>query len=452
MKLRSLAGLVGLGMASLAAAFPIGADVKLGDIQSISNHGVVGGVYGYMIGSHTCNVGTANLTWANNGTPGLAGNAYRLSDGRLVQIGLSFAKTACCAAAGTSSMCAVSCNGQGGSVLGVGCLDVYSSGWNSGQGRLAQRSAINAWTGAYGTYSTATGSAIFKQIQVPAAQIGTANFPNALYFVEGVYVATDDAAGMKHNNNATYKRVTINASNAMALTGSPTNEPAIKAWRANGLGAGIMDPSVIDGVLDVPGEGRFHTAYKVTNLGGGQYRYDYAVYNLSSDRSGGSFVVPVPNGVTVTNMGFNAPLYHSNEVYSNDPWTMTRGCTTVEFRSPQTFAQNANTNALRWGTMYNFWFEANFPPAAGTASIGLFKPGTPTSLDMPASVPSGPACTADVNCDGAANGNDVEAMERAVGGDMSDYFLADPDFNGDGAVNGNDVEAVESVVGGGPCP
>ena len=43
-------------------------------------------------------------------------------------------------------------------------------------------------------------------------------------------------------------------------------------------------------------------------------------------------------------------------------------------------------------------------------------------------------------------------MEKAVGGDMTDYCLADPDFNGDFALDGFDVEAVEIVVGGGPCP
>ncbi|GJQ30064.1 MAG: hypothetical protein HBSAPP03_19480 [Phycisphaerae bacterium] len=72
----------------------------------------------------------------------------------------------------------------------------------------------------------------------------------------------------------------------------------------------------------------------------------------------------------------------------------------------------------------------------------------------------GPAapCDADVNCDGSANGVDVEIQELAVGGDFTDYCqvgipgVDDGDFNRDGAVNGVDVEAVELVVGGGPCP
>ncbi|GJQ30149.1 MAG: hypothetical protein HBSAPP03_20330 [Phycisphaerae bacterium] len=61
-------------------------------------------------------------------------------------------------------------------------------------------------------------------------------------------------------------------------------------------------------------------------------------------------------------------------------------------------------------------------------------------------------CDADVNCDGAANGVDVEVMERAIGGDLADLCRADADFNGDGAANGLDVESVELAVGGGACP
>ena len=53
-------------------ALAAGPDVTLLDIQSTSNYGAVGGIRGYAIGSHTCNIGTTNLIWANNGTPALA--------------------------------------------------------------------------------------------------------------------------------------------------------------------------------------------------------------------------------------------------------------------------------------------------------------------------------------------------------------------------------------------
>jgi len=64
----------------------------------------------------------------------------------------------------------------------------------------------------------------------------------------------------------------------------------------------------------------------------------------------------------------------------------------------------------------------------------------------------GIVCDADVNCDFALDGFDVQTQERAVGGDFVDYCQNDPDFNRDFALDGFDVQAVEVAVGGGPCP
>lgn len=62
------------------------------------------------------------------------------------------------------------------------------------------------------------------------------------------------------------------------------------------------------------------------------------------------------------------------------------------------------------------------------------------------------SCDADVNCDGALNGFDIEVMERAVNGDLADFCQSSVDFNNDGSENGFDVEAIEMVVNGAPCP
>lgn len=61
-------------------------------------------------------------------------------------------------------------------------------------------------------------------------------------------------------------------------------------------------------------------------------------------------------------------------------------------------------------------------------------------------------CAADLNCDEALDGFDVEVMDRLVGGDGSDFCGIDPDFNHDFALDGFDVLAVEVAVGGGGCP
>ncbi|MCZ6812363.1 MAG: hypothetical protein O7D97_10200, partial [Planctomycetota bacterium] len=64
-----------------------GPDVVYTNVGGISDYGPIGGIRGYALGSHTCNIGDQDLLWTNNGTPGLAMNAYRLYDGRLMQIG-----------------------------------------------------------------------------------------------------------------------------------------------------------------------------------------------------------------------------------------------------------------------------------------------------------------------------------------------------------------------------
>jgi hypothetical protein len=375
----------------------VGPDVVLSNIQDTTNYGQVGGVRAYSYASYTCNVGDQNLTWASGGTPGLAMNLYRIEDQRMVQVGLGFCKTACCAGAGQGP-CGT-CNGVGGGQLGAGCLDVYGSSYNGGQTRLAPRSAINGYTGAFSSYSQVSGDAIFRRLQVQQADLNLATHPAAVLIMEGAYVGTDDAQAHNGLNNATWQRATLDASyNLVAAGAATTRQPAIFAWHDHGLGAGQPDSSVTVDSVDIAGEGRFYYAFKARNLGNGSWRYEYAVFNMNSDRSGQSFSVPVPAGVTISNSGFSAPFYHSGEVYSNAPWTFTNTGGTATW-STQTFAANANANAIRWGTMYNFWFDANTAPQTATATLGLFKPGTPTALTFAVSGPSSGACYA--NCDGS---------------------------------------------------
>jgi hypothetical protein len=383
------------GAALGPAAMANGPDVLLSDITGTFNYGVVGNIRAYAISSNTCNIGTSNLTWASGGTPGLAMNLYRIENGRMVQVGLGFAKTACCAAAGSG--CG-NCNGQGGNVLGAGCLDVYSASWNGGQTRLAPRSAINGFTGAFGSYSAVSGNAIFRRLQVNQADLDLATHPAAVWIVEGQSVGTDDAANSNALNNATYKRATLSSSYALTPVGpASAGTPAIQAWHDHGLGANLPDSSVTVAPLDVPGEGRYYTANKVTDLGNGHWRYDYAVFNLNSDLSGASFSVPVPAGVTVTNAGFSAPFYHSGEVYSNAAWIFSADGGNASWTVPESFAQNPNASALRWGTMYNFWFEADTGPQVATGQLGLFKPGAVAAVGVVTRAPAGAACYA--NCD-----------------------------------------------------
>lgn len=414
----SLVGGCALSMAALPRiAFAQGADITHSNIQDSARYPSTGapvnGKYGYAWGSYTCNIGNANLSWINGGTPALAMNAYRFYDGRLTQIGLGHAKHGCCVANGNG--CGLTCSTTG-TGLRAGCQDIYSAGFNGGTTRLGPRSGIDPYAGSFAAIPSGTGDAIWRHVQVNVSDMDPVGFPGARYFAEGIYVCNEELPAAKLNN-ASYRPANIantgaSPTYAWAMTGTTAiGKPAIYAWREHGLGLNTPDTSVTIVNADVPGEGRFVAAGKVTNLGNGTWRYDYAVFNIDSHRSGGGFSIPVRTDAIVTNMGFNAPLYHSGEPYDNTAWTMTRLSNRVSFASPAKFEENQNSNALRWGTMYNFWFTANVPPdaATGSATLSLFRPGTPATISVDGlPIPQQPvACAADFDNSGVIAVQDI---------------------------------------------
>jgi hypothetical protein len=172
-------------------------------------------------------------------------------------------------------------------------------------------------------------------------------------------------------------------------------EPAIFAWK-------FFDPTVELSQVDVgPTDGVFWVGAKVTDNGDGTWHYEYAIHNLNSDRSARAFRVPVINGTEVIHIGFRDINYHSGEPQSPTDWNRILDTSTtphnVLWETTETFAENVNANALRWGTTYNFRFDANVPPTSGPATIELFKPGTPASVVVTTLVPV--MCNSNGECD-----------------------------------------------------
>ncbi len=424
------------GFAGLAGAQAIGADVTHQDIQGTSNYGMVGGIRAYAIGSYTCNLGDTTLIWQNNGSPGLAMNAYRLKNGRLEMIGMSWVKHACCAASGSG--CG-SCNtGAPGSGLKPGCRDIYSSGWNGGQTRLGPRTGINPWSGAFSALSGSASTAIDRRLQIADGDLQPSQNPGALYFLEGVYVGTDDAITRNFYNNATYKRCTVDASFNLNVTGAALQGvPAIQAWRDHGLGANVPDTNVHIAIVDVADEGRFYVANKVVPEGN-LWRYEYAVFNLNSDRAGGGFEVQVPGNVNVSGIGFKDVNYHSGEAHDNTDWTGTRTAGSVRWASARLSDpnKNVNTNALLWGMMYNFWFLADAPPGAVNGTVVLYKNGTTPGPTVSVRGPVAPSCPSDYDGDDDVDSDDIAAF-------FGDWDSGEDhaDFDGDGDVDSDDIVA-----------
>ena len=105
----------------------------------------------------------------------------------------------------------------------------------------------------------------------------------------------------------------------------------------------------------------------------------------------------MPNGCGIGffNIGFHAPPQHpgwandgtlGNTGFSNAPWlpTVTSGALTW---NSETFAQNQNANAIRWGTLYNFRFDSYRPPQNEFAVISFFKTGVPIAVPIQGPAP-----------------------------------------------------------------
>src|SRR4029077_15684291 len=137
--------------------------------------------------------------------------------------------------------------------------------------------------------------------------------------------------------------------------------------------------------------------YKVTNPSQGVWHYEYALYNENLDRGIQSFSVPVAPGVNISNAAFHAPLQEpgwandgtfNNQGYSSQPWAVTQAGGPITWNS-ETFAQNQNANAIRWGTLYNFRFDSNQPPQNALATVGFFKTGSPITVAIQAPMGGG---------------------------------------------------------------
>jgi hypothetical protein len=373
-------------------------DVIVGDIVGKTRWGVVGNITAFSVGTTSCNLGSCWLNWfgSTNMHPVIGQNMYRLMNGRFEQIGQSWVKHGFTALAG--NVCSNSCiTPPNGNHLGVNCSDPYSNSLNGTQTRLGPKFEVNPHTGVFpypATDGNLTGNAIYKRLQVHTSDLDPSLNPGASYWVETQYVTADDAAANNQNNNASERTITISTISPgnfdITLTGTTQRmKTALEAWAAS-------DPTVLLTNVTVPGDGRMILGAKTTNLGGGIYHYEYAFFNMNTDRAVGSFTVPIPAGAIVTNTGFHDVDYHSGEPFSGTDWPATVGANAVTWATTP-YATDPNANALRWGTLYNFRFDANVPPGTFDVTAGLFKPGSPGSFTVTTITPS--LCNNDGICE-----------------------------------------------------
>ncbi|MCO6436409.1 MAG: hypothetical protein J5J06_04915 [Phycisphaerae bacterium] len=359
----------------------VGPDIIVADLQTVQYYGNVGDIHAYAVGTHACNLGDERANWIaqTNQHPVIVQNMYRLRDNEFEEIGMSWVKHGFYAV--SWSLCGPCNDPTDGTQLGIGCSDPYSANMNGVQSNMSPRSGVSAFTGQFtypwsGWQTQPPQSLVDRRIQVHAADLNPSLNPGARYFVQGHYIAADDAAAGNQFNNASYREVLV-LENAGKYFVSPTGQtqrqqPAVRAWQD-------VDPTVVETDVEVPNEGLFILAAKSVLIAPGQWRYIYALQNLNSDRAARRFAVPLPDYAVVSNMTFHDAVFHSGEPYDTTDWTSNVGSSEVEWFT-DTAAANINANALRWGNVNSFTFECNAPPAPATATIGLFLSGTPMEL------------------------------------------------------------------------
>ena len=389
-----------------------GPDVIVGDLSGLAQFGSSSGTQvGLAVGTDSCNQGTIDLNWfqnPNNDHPVIPQNLYRMSGGpnnneRFEQIGQSSVKHAFTAL--TQNLCGLGCNGVGGSRLGSGCSDPYSASLNAGP-NLGSRAWINPFTGFYPRNDSATPNNSHTghthlgpshRILTEINDLRTDMNQGATYYAEGQYITPHEYAWCQSNptqcnmnNNVSYRQYNVVGTGSpfafSAAAGTVRAKSAIAAW----VGATAVDLRPAPGI-----DGIGSVAYKVTNPSPGVWHYEYAVYNQNMDRGIVSFSVPTGSGVTLSNVGFHAPPQHpgwaadgtvGNLGYSSTPWAPVEAGGAVTW-STESFAQNQNANALRWGTLYNFRFDSNRPPTTVNATVGFYKTGSPVVIQVQGPTP-----------------------------------------------------------------
>ncbi|MBZ0268848.1 T9SS type A sorting domain-containing protein [bacterium] len=371
-------------------------DVMLGELYGMTPAGRIGtypdGVNGLTAATTSCNNGDTNVPWnapmaETHPFIGLA--LFRVQDGVLEQIGRNWIKHGWFAVA--NDQCSLGCVGGGGTYLAIGCSDTYDAFNNAERFFLGPREEVNPHTGSWtacGSYFDAIPEdclrdyfgaghdAVEHRVEVLDADLG---LPGASYFYEGAYYVADDDTV---SNNIGWRECTMtwtgtnwSFDSVPPFSLTPEPGPVISTW-------GDM---VSSGPV-APDDGLAFLAVKTTDLGGGQWHYEYALYNRTSDRAIHSFSVPVGTA-NLTNIGF-----HDIDEKAVTDWTATVADGRVTWATDD-YATDPDAPALKYQAMFNFRFDADVAPVAAQGLGLLFKPGIGTAFALDTMAPATDSAT-----------------------------------------------------------
>ncbi len=339
------------GAATLFApdVLAVGPDITTGEVWAgfdgptpcVATWGPVSGIYGFVNGITACNISVDTALPGDccgptqNLHPAVAFHLYQLKTSpsfeRFQQIGMSWIHHDDWFLEG-GSVCGGSGCTPSGTGLGAGCSDTYSIPAQAFK-LLGPRWSVNAFTGEFPMSETvlpigcgesgccpnpstfSDPEAIRGYLHANSADLPCP--PTDAFFLEAQFVTPGESAHGNQFNNVSYVESdmkwvnrttrtdcneTCGASACIWWLDSGANKtvpetPAIYAWKKN-------NDDVVETQIDVDGEGRFILAALATSIGSGWWSYEYALYNMNSDRSADGFRVALPAGLVPPDVRF----------------------------------------------------------------------------------------------------------------------------------------------------
>jgi hypothetical protein len=364
-------------------------DVQLVDMGSVGQWDRAGGEVVVSPSATLKNVGTADVPWhskfsgtfspySNDQHPFLVWAMYREdADGAFRQLGRSDAKHAFL----TLNFSCTGCSSDA-HILGLGCEDVYGEGTNNSTGSLGPWDEISPSTGVWAHCNEPTantpshfdtngdcvqdhfggGEDAFDHGMV--IQESDLTVAGATYWMWAWYVVRDDVDIF---NTMGWRRVAPSLSSfwSFPLQTSLANGSALDAW---------VDPvtppaGTANQVVDLGKDGHLQLAVKTQNLGGGVYRYIYALQNHDFDRRVDSFQIALPAGASVS-----ATSFADIDADGANDWNI------VVTPGSVTWQAQAAADAMDWGTTFSFVVEVNAAPVSSQALVHPVVSGTPSII------------------------------------------------------------------------
>jgi hypothetical protein len=373
--------------------------------NNVNNGSLVAVVPGDPLGTSTA-LYAADIPWwtkfsgnfppyNNDQHPYLIWNLYRFNaDGSIDQIGRSGVKHAFLTINTGCSEPPISSQ-----ILGRGCSDVYSTSNNDSPNSLGPRSEIIPATNQWGR----CGSVYDVNCDGIQNNSGYNNFDQRMVVRESQFSGPAHAGATYRFESWYLARQDINILNSMASTNATFTRPST-VWVVGGqsgaagnyrLGPAIdrwVDPANpgpnAASQMVTTAEGSVKVAVRAIDLGGGLWRYHYAVMNLDFARPATEGAEP--NLRVLRNAGFDnigipvgAGTVVSDLQFSDGDLDATNDWNPVVRDGRLFWWSTARSNTLNWGTLFRFSFTTDRPPVPSALTLKIAAANARETIPVP---------------------------------------------------------------------